>query len=376
MREPWRDGNAVTLLPEAQRFLPALFDAIEAAEHLIDIELYAFEDGVLGERMMAALARAVQRGVRVRLLLDACGSWALSTASRRRMLDSGIMLRFFHPLSLRHFSRFLSRDHRKLVVVDERLAFTGGFGMTDQFLNAWFDVAVAVQGNCVADWQALFERVWNSRPAHPPHEVESRPTSQKTRTPPTASHDTHGMRGRVVWGQGYRYQAIRRSLHHHVNTAERRIWLCTPYFVPTRSLRRLLRRAARQGVDVRLLLAARDHDHPAVRYAGQRFYTHLLRAGVRIFEFQPAFIHAKFGLCDDWCTIGSCNFDHWSLQWNLEANQEIDDPAFAAELERLFERNFCQSREVTVYQWQQRSRWQRLREWCYGTLDALITRLR
>lgn len=184
------------------------------------------------------------------------------------------------------------------------------------------------------------------------------------------------MRGRVVWGQGYRYQAIRFSLQHHIGHARQRIWICTPYFVPTLSLRRRLARAARRGVDVRLLLPGENHDHPGVRYAGQRFYGGLLRAGVRIFEHQPVFIHAKFSLADEWTSVGSCNFDHWSLQWNLEANQEVQDAGFASQIATLFEQRFALSHEILSHQWARRSWWQRIREGIYGTLDAWATRLR
>ena len=113
-----------------------------------------------------------------------------------------------------------------------------------------------------------------------------------------------------------------------------------------------------------------------MRYAGQRFYQGLLRAGVRIFEFQPTFIHAKFVLADEWVSLGSCNFDHWNLHWNLEANQEIEDSAFACEVQALFERNFAASQEVDAHAWAARPRWQRAREWVYGALDGLVTRLK
>ncbi|WP_457808403.1 phospholipase D-like domain-containing protein [Kushneria sp. EE4] len=374
MREQWRDGNHFALLPTAECFVPALLEAIDHAHISILIELYLVEDGEMGERFFAALIRAVARGVDVRLLIDACGSWSLSDESKQRLVRAGVSLREFNVLSLRHVGRFISRDHRKLVVIDGHTAFTGGFGVNDQFLSSWFEVAVRITGPCVEDWIQLFNRVWRSRRTRD-FATGARRRSSAAATSETA-HGEGSMVGRVVWGQGYRYQAIRRSLQHQVGSARERIWICTPYFVPTRTLRRQLRRAARRGVDVRLLLAARDHDHPSVRYAGQRFFTRLLRSGVRIFEFQPRFIHAKFSLCDGWATIGSCNFDHWSLQWNLEANQEIDDPDFATELGGLFEHCFDQCHEISAAHWASRSRGQRLREWGYGVMDALITRLR
>lgn len=184
------------------------------------------------------------------------------------------------------------------------------------------------------------------------------------------------MRGRVIWGRGYRYQAIRHSLYRRVDGARQRLWLCTPYFVPTFQLRRRLVKAARRGVDVRLLLPGDKNDHPSVRYAGQRYYQRMLKAGVRIFEFQPSFIHAKFVLVDDWVSLGSCNFDHWNLHWNLEANQEVDDSRFAGEVHDLFETNFTASHEVDPGIWARRPLRQRAKEWIFGSLDSVLSRLR
>lgn len=370
MRGAWKDGNRFTLLPEAKRFIPEMFTAIEEANVSILVELYLMESGRLASGLIDALCRAAERGVTVRLMLDGYGGMGLSDADRRLLRERGVSLRFFNPLGFHSLARNLSRDHRKMIVIDDRVAFTGGFGAVDEFLDAWYEVAVRIEGPVIADWVRLFSRLW----ASPLTRGDGRVRRWEPGVP--ASIDAPGMRGRVVWGQGYRYQAIRHSLYKQISTARRRIWVCTPYFVPTFSLRQRLVRAAKRGVDVRLLLPGDAHDHPSVRYAGQRFYGRLLRAGVRIFEFQPTFIHAKFSLADDWCTVGSCNFDHWSLHWNLEANQEVDDARFANEVAALFERNFAASHEIDPGEWARRPRWQRLREWLFGTLDGMLTRLR
>lgn len=369
----WRDGNDFELLPEASRFLPAMFEAIEQARASILIELYLMESGRLASALIDTLVRAAERGVTVLLLLDGYGAMGLSGHDRQRLEAGGVALRFFNPLGLHSLARNLTRDHRKLVVIDGRVAFTGGFGAVDEFLDAWYEVAVRIQGPVVADWVRLFSRLWDSpltRGRGPSGLV--RGLSTVTR----AEDGYRGMRGRAIWGQGYRYQAIRHSLHGRVERARRRIWICTPYFAPTFSLRLRLARAARRGVDVRLLLPGEYHDHPGVRYAGQRFYGRLLKAGVHIHEFQPTFIHAKFSLADDWVSLGSCNFDHWSLHWNLEANQEVDDRRFAGEVAQLFERHFAASQEIEPRLWAQRPLWQRLKEWLFGTLDGMLTRLR
>ncbi|WP_192035285.1 phosphatidylserine/phosphatidylglycerophosphate/cardiolipin synthase family protein [Halomonas sp. YLGW01] len=373
MQGNWHEGNRFTLLPEAQQFLPEMFRAIEAARESVILELYLMESGRLTESLIEALGAASKRGVTVLLLLDDYGAMGLEERDRQRLTELGVAMRFFNPLAWRSLAHNLTRDHRKLLVIDGELAFTGGFGAVDAFLGAWFEVAVRIEGPVVADWVRLFSRLWDSPLSRGEGEAA---LVRGLKVAPMEQQGYQGMRGRVVWGQGYHYQAIRRSLLAQLDTAQRRVWICTPYFVPTLSLRNRLVRAARRGVDVRLLLPGPDHDHPGIRYAGQRFYGRMLRAGVRIFEFQPSFIHAKFSLADDWSAIGSCNFDHWNLQWNLEANQEVHDARFAAEVSALFERNFLASREVDPTRWASRSRWQRLREWLWGSLDALLTRLR
>ncbi|SDN80897.1 phospholipase D-like domain-containing protein [Vreelandella arcis] len=373
MQPVWREGNRFTLLPEASRFLPAMFEAIHHAQYYVLVELYLMETGTLASQVSDALIGTAERGVPVCLLLDGFGSMGLSNADRQRLTQAGVQLRFFNPLGFHSLARNLSRDHRKIVVVDGEVAFTGGFGAVDEFLSAWYEVALRADGPVVADWEALFRRLWRSKLTQADQRQARRQPLPVSRTPPPFND---GVRGRVMPARGYRYQAIRYSLHQRVGLAQKQLWLCTPYFVPTFRLRWRLARAAKRGVDVRLLLPGAKHDHPSVRYAGQRFYQAMLKAGVRIFEFQPTFIHAKFVLADEWVSIGSCNFDHWNLHWNLEANQEVDDPHFAKEVRDLFERNFVTSDEVDAAAWAARPWPQRVKEWLFGTLDGLITRLK
>ena len=373
MQNAWREGNRFTLLPEATRFLPAMFEAVSAARRYVLVELYLMESGELADQVSDALIEAAQRGVCVCLLLDGYGSMGLSSHDRQRLKQGGVQLRFFNPIGLHSLALNLSRDHRKIVVIDGELAFTGGFGAVDEFLNAWYEIALRIEGPVVADWELLFRRLWHSRLTRT-ERGDGRQQALPERREPQAL--ANGVPGRAMSARGYRYQAIRHSLHYRVSQVNGRLWLCTPYFVPTFALRRRLVRAARRGIDVRLLLPGAKHDHPSVRFAGQRFYHTMLKAGVRIFEFQPTFIHAKFVLADEWVSIGSCNFDHWNLHWNLEANQEVVDPQLAADVRELFERNFAASQEVDAAAWAARPWGQRAREWIYGVLDAMVTRLK
>jgi len=186
----------------------------------------------------------------------------------------------------------------------------------------------------------------------------------------------HGRPGRVTVNETRSRMGIQRSLLKQLRRARQRVWFATAYFIPSWSLRRKLKRAARAGADVRLLLPGPVTDHPGARYASHRYYGRLLRSGIRIYEYLPRFFHAKTVLCDHWVSIGSCNFDRWNLRWNLEANQEIDDATLAATVAAMFDNDFTSSREYTLEEWQQRSWRLRALTWFWGRVDLLSLKIR
>jgi cardiolipin synthase A/B len=181
-----------------------------------------------------------------------------------------------------------------------------------------------------------------------------------------------GPDGRVLGHHRGGGQTVMRAVLAEIGKARRRVWIATAYFAPTGRLRRALKRAARRGVDVRLLLAGPCHDHPAIWHAVRRFYGRLLYGGVRIFEYQPRFLHAKMVLCDDWVSIGSSNLDHWALRWALDANQATMDPALAGQVAAVFAADFDLSEEWTVQAWQHRGWWSRLLERLAGAFDDYV----
>lgn len=368
---PWREGNHFELLVDGEQFFPAMLQAIEQAQKHVFLEIYLIESGEIAARFIHCLSQAVARGVAVYLLLDDFGARGLSKGDIESLQHAGIYLTFYNPLRYGKYRRNLFRDHRKLLIVDQAVAFTGGAGITDEFYikqddqPAWHETMIAIRGPVVADWEDLFIRNWN-------HWSNDKLTQQKTPGPGRARRD--GSPGRVTINAPTRME-LKRSLIKRLRSAERRIWLATAYFIPSWKIRRALLHAARQGTDVRLLLPGPLTDHPAVRHAGRRFYGRLLRGGVRIFEYQPRFLHAKLLLCDNWASIGSSNIDRWNLRWNLEASQEIDDQDFSDQLVELFEKDFSQSRELHYAQWVARSRWHRLQEWFWGRIDILLERL-
>ncbi len=181
--------------------------------------------------------------------------------------------------------------------------------------------------------------------------------------------------GRVAYADARQHRDILQSLVRALSSGKQRIWLATPYFLPTWKVRRSLRRAAQRGVDVRLLLTGPRTDHPSVRYAGHRYYPRLLRAGVQIFEYQPCFLHLKMVLVDDWVSIGSCNFDHWNLRFNLEANLEALDPSLTEAVTASFIADFALSQPVSLEAWKARPLWRRVKQRLWGWVDRLVVNL-
>jgi phosphatidylserine/phosphatidylglycerophosphate/cardiolipin synthase-like enzyme len=368
---PWRTGNRFELLHENERFFGRMLESIAAAREYILLEMYLAQSGVVSGWFVDALARAAREGRRVCMVLDGFGSLGLSHVERRRLTDSGVELRFFNPLRWSNRLRNLLRDHRKLLLVDGRVAFVGGVGLTDEFALdrldgcPWRDLMVEMSGPIVADWQRAFARTWRQCGG----EASS---LLAVRNPPSAA----GARGRVVLSEARRRSVLARGVIQRIDNARARVWIMSAYFVSSRRLRKALRRAARRGVEVRLLVPGPKTDHPWVRHAGRRFYGKMLRNGVNIYEYQPRMLHGKMTICDGWVSIGSANLDRWSFRWNLEANQEIDDPAFASIAAAVFARDCEVSAPLSRRHWPRRAWLDRMRERIAGALDVWLDRWR
>ncbi len=372
---PWRGDNAYTLLIDGTAFMPRMLQRMAAAQQAIDLELYLVNSGESSAEVIRVLVAAAGRGVQVRCLLDGFGSAQLSSREREQLNNAGVQLRFYNPLRWLGGHGNFHRDHRKLLLVDTHRAFVGGAGLTDDFYKPeqlqshWHEVMLEVQGPVVADWQNLFERQWR---------ISGRrlrwqpPRLKKVRVPaPPLSGEQNGY-GRVSYTDASEHREIMQALLAAISRSERRLWLATPYFLPSWPVRRALKRASRRGVDVRLLLCGSITDNPAVRYAGQRFYRGLLKTGVRIFEYQPRFLHLKMVLADDWVSIGSCNFDHWNMHWNLEANQQALDASLTTAVIASFNQDFAQSQEWTYAEWLRLPLWHRAKISLWAQLNRLV----
>ncbi|HEY6484631.1 MAG TPA: phospholipase D-like domain-containing protein [Steroidobacteraceae bacterium] len=371
---PWRAGNRFRLLDGSEQYFERMIAAIDDARSYVLLEMYLFGTGALASRFIDAFARARARSVAVCVLIDGFGSFGLTRSDRRRLIAAGVQLRVFNPVLLRRRLHNFLRDHRKLMLIDGRIAFVGGIGLTDEFALAtrpgwpWRDLLVEIHGAVVADWQGAFARTWGLQGAA--LELPA-PVSGRSDAAPE-----HHARGRVVLSEAWYRSELANAVATRVGTARQRAWIMSAYFVPSRRLRKALRGAARRAVDVRLLVPGPLTDHPWVRHAARRFYGKLLRNGVRIFEYQPRVLHGKMTICDDWVSVGSSNLDRWSFKWNLEANQEIDDAPFASVAAAVFVSDCGHSHELDARRWPQRAWLDRLQERLAGTLDRWLQRWR
>lgn len=367
---PFREGNSIRFLIDGHQFYPSMLKAISCTEKSLLMEMYLFESGNISDQFIRAFSTASQRGVTVRLLIDAYGGRGLLKSDRDKLEKAGVELAFYNPLYFKNYRNNLFRTHRKYLIIDNKAVFVGGAGITDDFdgENAWRETVVKVQGPVVKDWIQLFIysfKNWSKTlDSSADYFNESNNEEYKG-----------NVRARVSYTRGGVDLEIKKVLLSRMAHSKKSVWLASAYFVPSRKIRQALRKAAINNIDVRLLLPGEITDHPAVRCASRRYYARLLRFGVRIFEYQGRFTHTKMVLIDDWLTIGSSNMDRWNFRWNMEANQEIDDKDTSQQARNIMCNDFKNCHEILYHEWARRSRMQRMKEWLWGKVDIWISKL-
>jgi cardiolipin synthase len=350
-------GNEVTIYNNGDDAFTAMFAAIEGARSLVWLETYILLPDALGRRVLDALRAAAERGLQVVLLHDAVGSSELRTSDTKPLRDAGVDVVTFNPLfRRRRLSGALMRDHRKILIADD-VGFAGGMNISEDYAgpllgNERFrDTHARITGPAVAALADVLARSY-------------RVATKRTLPilPPAAEHDD-GVFTQVLRSDVRRRRRhIQRALRQTIGRSMTRCWLTTPYFVPPPKIVRALKRAARRGVDVRVLTAGTS-DVPIVRRASHHLYGRLLRAGVRIFELSGQTLHAKTATIDGlYAMVGSFNLDHWSWHRNLEVTLTIVDPDCAAQLTEQFERDLSRAAEVELTGWR-RGRIEKVIDW-------------
>lgn len=332
-------GNRVGLLHDGAEAFPAMLADIDGAEREILLEMYWFGSDPTGRRFAEALARAAQRRVQVRIIYDAVGSIDADDAMFVELEAAGCEVHQYNPIApwRQRFRLGLvnHRDHRKLLVVDGQIGYTGGVNLADPWSpecdggQAFRDTMIRIDGPATADVRAVFMDTWTKFADEVPVSVP--PIAQVAGAP----EETCGVTILANKYLGER-RAIRREYLRRIRRARRSVYLTNSYFLPDRAIRRTLYDACARGVDVRVLVPGRS-DVPAVYLAARRLYTPLIDGGVRLYEWQDTVLHAKTAVIDAaWGTIGTYNLDYRSWRFNLEVTAAVDDPAFGAAMEQRF----------------------------------------
>jgi cardiolipin synthase A/B len=366
-------GNRVDLLEGGDALFPAMCAAIAAAQREVWLATYIFHNDQAAQRIARALREAAARGVAVHLVVDGFGTLANIGRVREFLAGSAVRMEVFRPLN-RWYAWLqpgqLRRLHHKLCAIDDSVGFVGGINIIDDRNDLRhgssdaprLDFAVQVRGPLAQSIQAAARAMWArahlsrawreevrvlARSAAPVNEAMALLRQLRGATVLAEEDDRRPMRAAFVVRDNLRQRrAIERSYVEAIRRARRRVDLAVPYFYPGRTFRRALRQAARRGVCVRLLLQGKV-DYRIAALAARALYAELQGHGVRIFEYMPAFLHAKVALVDDdWATVGSSNIDPLSLLLNLEANVVVSDPDFARTLAARFEAAFAVSQEV------------------------------
>ena len=353
-------GNRVTSLLNGDEVFPAMLDAIRSARRTITFESYIYWSSSVGRQFTAALVERARAGVRIHVLIDWAGSQKVDRDDVRRLREAGVEVVFYRPLRWYQLDRLNHRTHRKLLIVDGRIGFTGGVGVADQWLGHaqdrehWRDSHFRVVGPVVAQLQAAFMDDW--------FETKGEVLDGPGYFPDLSPEGT--ALGQAFWSSPHNGNGnLRLMFLLAIASASRRIMIANSYFVPDRMTVDMLVQARRRGVDVEIVVPGPILDAQVVRRASRAMWGPLLEAGVRIYEYQPTMYHTKVMVVDDvWTSVGSTNFDDRSFRLNQEANLNVYDHAFGEGQAAAFARDRAQSRQITLEAWRHRSLWQRVQE--------------
>lgn len=349
-------GNDIRILQNGDGFFPPLMRDIAAARESIHLESYIWYDGTISRQIAKLLALKARQGVEVRVLVDASGGRQLKGEVREMLDAAGVRVAHFHPLRFSNIGRINNRDHRKLVILDGRIAYISGHGYADtwtgngQDKKHWRDTGFRIAGPVVNRLQACFTENWIEETGEIPAGDKYFPKIAPAGT--TAAHVAYtSPSGSVSSVQILYYLAIK--------SARREIIIQNPYMLPDREAIEALAQAVKRGVDVKVMVPSDDvTDSPLVQHASHHHFGTLLQRGVKIWEYKRTLLHQKVIIIDGvWSSLGSTNFDDRSFQLNDEANIGVFDPRIAAELKSAFEADLRYARQRHFQEWRNRSLW-------------------
>jgi len=359
-------GNRVKALQNGEQIFPAMLDAIRGAKNSITFETYIYWSGEIGKKFSDALCERSLAGVKVHVMLDWVGCGKIDAQFLDAMKAAGIELERYHPVHWHTLTRINNRTHRKLLVVDGRIGFTGGVGIADQWeghaesKDHWRDSHYQIEGPAVAQMQAAFTDNWVK-------------TRARLLMGPEYFPELHPMGDSLAQvfksSRGEGSESVRLMYLLSIACAAKSIRLQAAYFVPDELAIQTLISACRRGVKIEIIVPGPHMDEQLVQHASRSLWNELLDAGVEIYEYQPTMYHCKVIIVDDvWVSVGSTNFDDRSFRLNDEANLNIYDAAFAAEQAQVFEQDKSHSRLMTRSEFKNRSAFGKMCEELAGML--------
>src|SRR5262245_2542454 len=351
-------GNKVTVFTNGAAFYPAMLSAIGAATRSINMELYIFQPGRIANQFVTELSAKARQGVTVTIVVDAIGSFSLWGRPVKRLRKAGCRIESYQRFRWYSLARLNNRTHRELLVLDGKVAFTGGAGIADWWAypsgrkKPWRDTMARIEGPVVAALQGVAAENWleccGEILTGPEYFPELHPAGDTTAFVVKSSPSDRATASRVT------FQLLMEGADHHVR-------ISTPYFLPDRALRRALTGIAKRGVVVTVVVPGPATDQRWVRLASRRMWGPLLEAGVRIFEYRDTMMHAKVLVVDgEWSVIGTTNMDNRSFEHNDEINVAMCDRGVAGRLLADYERDLVDSTEVTLAAWSKRPLWEKI----------------
>ncbi len=338
-------GNSVRLFNDGEKAFAEMLSTIRSAKDYLLLEFYSFADDAVGRIFRDLLLEKVKEGVRVYLIYDSAGSMLTDRDFFSTMAAGGVKVAEFRPVVLwRLYWSWARRDHRKIICADGVAALVGGFNITVHDApvalggRGWKDALVRVEGPVVGEVERLFRESWAASGA-----ADSRAPG------PGNGRAAGDIRAAVLSASGMRnFRSIRRSYSYAIDRARKYIYITNAYFLPDRFVYRRLISAVRRGVDVRIIGPCKT-DHPYIRWATWSIYPHMIRNGIKVYEWQGGILHSKTAVIDGiWSSVGSHNLDHRSLHYNLEVNINIYNRKFGAEMSSVFNEDLGGSRLVTL----------------------------
>jgi len=358
------------IFADGASYFQSLLNDIAKAQKTIDLETYIYHPDTLGEKVASALTHAAKRGVQIRVLVDGAGTPTWGDSLTKKLDKAGILSRVFHPFPWRlwHWGRSVirvpfilkwlylclkinSRNHRKVCIIDHKIAYVGSFNISQCHLakeeggDGWRDTAVKLIGLNLHNLTEAFESAW-----------QAKPIQERLREIFKHIHKNPRLR---LNNTRHRRRILYKNLLKRISLCQHRVWMTNAYFLPDGFLLRKIKEVAQEGADVRILLPHKT-DVAFMHWAAYTFYEGLLKAGVRIYEYAPSMLHAKTLILDDWVILGSSNMNHRSLLHDLEVDVNVQAPTSKKAIESQFLADIKQAHEITLKNWPKRPLHQRI----------------